>query len=250
MLDESVDLIITDPPFAIDFKARRGNYNRTPERVIDGYQEIAASDYPEFTDLWMREAFRVLKNTGSCFIFSGWNNLKDILVAADKYGFHTVNHIIWKYQFGVTCKRRFVTSHYHCLFLCRDDKKRNFYHNCRFNGDEKTSAGGSIRYRDMEDVWVINREYWTGDLKTPTKLPLELVEKILAYTSKEGDLVLDPFLGSGQVAVISKMHNRKYVGFEIVPEYFEFAQERLRKNLYRIKPLIQHSLHVGEKKLF
>lgn len=235
MSAESVDLIITDPPFAINFKARRANYNRDPERVLNGYHEVAAEDYAAFTESWMREAFRVLKESGSCFVFSGWNNLKDVLVAADQCGFCTVNHIIWKYQFGVACRKRFVTSHYHCLFLCKDESKRKFYPQARFNGDEKTPGGGSARYRDLEDVWVINREYWSGDRKTPTKLPRELVEKILAYASQEGDLVLDPFLGSGQVAVISKMNKRKYIGFEIAEEYFQFAKERLRTNTYRIK---------------
>jgi len=86
----------------------------------------------------------------------------------------------------------------------------------------------------MEDVWTIKREYWHGDKKTPTKLPAELVEKILAYASEEGDLVLDPFLGSGQVAVVSKMHGRRYAGFEIVAEYFDFAKQRLDNNAYRI----------------
>jgi site-specific DNA-methyltransferase (adenine-specific) len=88
---------------------------------------------------------------------------------------------------------------------------------------------------DKEDVWVINREYWNGDKKTPTKLPAELIKKILMYSSKEKDVILDPFLGSGQVAVVSKMLNRQYIGFEIVKEYYEFAKERLEKNLYRIK---------------
>lgn len=124
---DSIDLIVTDPPFAIDFKAQRSNYNRTGGRVLEGYNEIAARDYPAFTRAWMAGAYRVLSPSGSAFVFSGWNNLKDILVAADEAGFTTVNHIVWKYQFGVACKRRFVTSHYHCLFLCKDDAKRKFY---------------------------------------------------------------------------------------------------------------------------
>ena len=90
-------------------------------------------------------------------------------------------------------------------------------------------------YKDKEDVWVINREYWNGDKKTPTKLPAELIKKILMYSSEEGDVVLDSFLGSGQVAVISKMLDRKFIGFEIVKEYYEFATERLEKDIYRIK---------------
>ena len=232
--DGMVDLIITDPPFAIDFKAHRANYNRTQNRVMTGYNEISAADYSEFTLAWMEQAYRVMKETASIFIFSGWNNLKDVLFAADEIGFITVNHIIWKYQFGVVCKRKFVTSHYHCLFLCKNDVKRRFFPDSRFNKNDKDTKGGSLRYRDMEDVWVIKREYWHGDKKTPTKLPAELIKKILAYACTENDLVLDPFLGSGQVAVVSKMCNRAFLGFEIVEEYYQFAKERMDKDMYRI----------------
>ena len=89
----------------------------------------------------------------------------------------------------------------------------------------------------MEDVWVIKREYWTGDIKTPTKLPRQLVEKILDYASREGDLVLDPFLGSGQVPVVAQENHRRFLGYEIVPEYFEFASKRLETRSYRIPDL-------------
>jgi len=87
----------------------------------------------------------------------------------------------------------------------------------------------------MEDVWIIKREYWTGDNKTPTKLPRELIEKILAYSSEEGDIVLDPFIGSGQVAVVAKLMKRNYIGFEIVKQYCDFARRRLETDCYRIK---------------
>ncbi len=224
---DSVDVIITDPPFAIDFKASRSNYNRTTSCVLEGYQEVLASNYLEFTRAWMAQAFRLLSPMGSAFVFSGWNNLKDVLTATDETGFVTVNHIIWKYQFGVVCKRRFVTSHYHCLFLCKDDSKRKFFNSARFGPDDKDETGGSLRYQDLEDVWNIKREYWTGQTKTPTKLPSELIRKLLAYTSEPGDLVLDPFLGSGQVVMVSKEQGRRFVGFEIVEDYYRFAQQRL-----------------------
>jgi len=245
----SVDLIVTDPPFAIDFKPHRSNYNRTQSRVLAGYNEIPAKDYPDFTRSWMREAFRVLSDHGSAFVFSGWNNLKDILTASDEIGFQTVNHIIWKYQFGVVCKRRFVTSHYHCLFICKDDSKRRFFPNARFGPNDRTEKGGSRRYRDMEDVWIINREYWHGEKKTPTKLPASLIEKILSYTSKEGDLVLDPFLGSGQVAVVSQLNKRHYLGFEIVEEYYRFALERLELGVYRIPARETSTVKKGSRKM-
>ena len=207
----SIDLIVTDPPFAIDFEAKRSNYNRTQGRVIEGYNEIPREKYYDFTVSWMKEAYRVLKRSGSMYVFSGWTNLKDILNAIDDVGFITINHIIWKYQFGVFTKRRFVTSHYHILFVVKDERSY------KFNKVEHYP----------EDVWVINREYWTGKVRTPTKLPLELVKKILLFSSDEGDIVLDPFGGSGTVAVAAKMLGRHFLGFEIVPEYCELARERV-----------------------
>ncbi len=230
-----IDLIITDPPFAIDFKAKKANYNRTASRVMKGYNEIKPEDYYDFTFDWMSQARRILKESGSMYVFSGWNNLKDILMALDDTGFTTINHVIWKYQFGVVTKKKFVTSHYHCLYVCKNEKKRKFYPFSRFKKTAKTKEGRSLHYKDKEDVWDIKREYWTGDEKTPTKLPAQLIEKMLQYSSKKGDVVFDPFLGSGQVAVLSKSLGRKYLGFEIVKEYYNFAKKRLDKNVYRIK---------------
>ena len=175
------------PPFAIDFKAQRLNYNRKGSNVLEGYQEIPEAEYGEFTKRWIAEAERVLSPTGSMYIFSGWNRLRDILEGIDDAGLTTINHLIWKYQFGVFTKKKYVTSHYHILFVVKDPKRYTF---------------NKIDHYP-EDVWVINREYWKGRKKTPTKLPSELVKKILCYSSNPGDLVLDPFLGSGTVAVVS-----------------------------------------------
>jgi site-specific DNA-methyltransferase (adenine-specific) len=206
-----VDLIVTDPPFAIDFKAQRENYNRTGSNVIEGYQEIPESDYLEFTHRWMTEAARILDPDGSMYVFSGWNRLHDILEGLTGAGFTTVNHLIWKYQFGVFTKKKYVTSHYHILFVVKNPAKYTF---------------NKIDHYP-EDVWVINREYWKGKKKTPTKLPMEIVKKILMYSSNPGDLVFDPFLGSGTVAIGAKTEGRHFLGFEIVPEYFSFALDRL-----------------------
>jgi len=82
-----IDLVITDPPFAINFKAKKANYNRTASRVLSGYNEIKPADYYDFTFAWMSEVFRILKDSGSMYVFSGWNNLKDILRALDDVGF-------------------------------------------------------------------------------------------------------------------------------------------------------------------
>jgi site-specific DNA-methyltransferase (adenine-specific) len=210
--DGVIDLVITDPPFAIDFRAQRENYNRTGAHVLEGYHEIPEAHYRKFTRQWMTEAARVLAPDGSMYVFSGWNRLHDILEGLDNAGFTTINHLIWKYQFGVFTKKKYVTSHYHILFVVKNPARYTF---------------NKIDHYP-EDVWVINREYWKGKKKTPTKLPLDLIKKILWYSSNDGDLVFDPFLGSGTVAVGAKTEGRHFLGFEIVPEYFTFAHERLR----------------------
>lgn len=207
----SVDLIVTDPPFAIDFRAQRMNYNRTGRHVLEGYREISPDDYAGFTRVWLDAAYRVLSSSGSIYVFSGWNRLKDVLCSLDDAGFFTLNHIIWKYQFGVFTRKKFVTSHYHILYAVKNPRSYTF---------------NKVEHYP-EDVWVINREYWKGKQKTPTKLPRDLVRKILRFSSNPGDLVLDPFLGSGTVAVVSREMGRHFLGFEVVPEYFAFAEQRL-----------------------
>jgi len=119
--------------------------------------------------------------------------------------------------------------------VCKDDKKRKFFPYSRFEKNTKTINGRSLHYQDKEDVWNIKREYWTGEDKTPTKLPAEILKKILQYSSKKNDIILDPFLGSGQVVVVSKMLGRRYLGFEVVKEYYDFTKKRLQKNVYRLK---------------
>jgi len=220
--DETIDLIVTDPPFGIDFQKTQSMYNRKTDNVVasNSYHDVPVNDYYDFTSKWMSQAYRILKQDGSMYVFSGWNNLKDVLTCLDVTGFKTVNHIIWKYQFGVYTKNKFVTSHYHLLYVCKNIKKRKFY-----NTNDAVSP--KDKYRDLEDVWVIKREYWRNELKTPTKLPSEIINKILKYSSKENDVVCDPFIGSGQVAFVAKSLKRNYIGFEISKDYFDFAIKRL-----------------------
>ena len=152
--DEKMDLIVTDPPFAINFKAKKANYNRTSSRVLSGYNEITKENYYEFTLNWMSQCFRILKESGGMYVFSGWNNLADILNAIEEIGFITVNHIIWKYQFGVVTNRKFVTSHYHCLYICKNDKKRKFFPYERFSKKEKNNQGRSLHYKDLSLIHI------------------------------------------------------------------------------------------------
>jgi site-specific DNA-methyltransferase (adenine-specific) len=195
---ESINLVVADPPFGIDFDGKSGVYNRDGDLVISGYEE-ANGPYAEFAEQWMTQLPRIMKKDASAYIFSGWNNLSDILNGANKAGLKILNHLIWHYPFGVYTKRRFVTSHYHILLFVKDTQ--TYF----FNKIENYP----------EDVWVVKRKYRTGLAKNGTKLPLEVVARCIDFSSKPGDIVLDPFIGNGTTAVAAKSAFRHFIGFEI-----------------------------------
>ncbi len=196
--EESVDLIIADPPFGINFSGKGSQYNRNSILVEDGYVEIK-EDYDKFTEKWIQCLPRIMKKTASAYIFSGWTNLNDLLNAINKTDLKLVNHIIWKYQFGVFTKRKFVSSHYHILFLVKNEKKYFF---------------NKYEYYP-EDVWIIPRRYLPGQRKNGTKLPEDVVNKCINFSSKPGDLIFDPFMGNATTAICAKGLYRHYYGFEI-----------------------------------
>ena len=211
MPDASVDLIIADPPFGIDFSGKGGQYNRKAENVIDGYVEIEGS-YATFSDRWITCLPRIMKPTATAYIISGWTHLGDILNSIEKAGLVVLNHIVWKYQFGVFTKKKFVSSHYHILFVAKDEKAYFF---------------NKYQYYP-EDVWEISRAYKPGQLKNGTKLPEELVNRIIQFSSKPGDTVLDPFMGNATTAVCAKGLYRNYYGFELNEKLKDIHENNLK----------------------
>ena len=205
-----VDLIIADPPFGLDFSGKGTVYNRDKNLVVDSYQEVD-TDYSKFTKNWMKSLYKIMKPSATAYIFSGWNHLEDILREARLNHLHTINHLIWKYQFGVFTKKRYVTSHYHILLLAKD--LNNYYFNKMENYPE--------------DVWDIKRKYKRGEIKNATTLPLDVVKKCIEFGSKPGDLVFDPFMGMGTTAVAAKSTWRHYSGFEINEKTKSMVEDRI-----------------------
>lgn len=226
MSPESIDLIIADPPFGIKQNKNNGAYNRNKELVVEGYEEVNEDEYDWFCDDWISAAANVLTPTGSMYVVSGWSNLEDVLRALRQNRLHMVNHLIWTYPFGVYTKKKYVTSHYHVLFVVKNPKSYTFNRECYYKDDE-ISSGRKINYIDRQDVWGINRENWTGKVKTRNKLPRYLVEKMIKYSSNPGDLILDPFMGSGQVPLVAKALARRYIGIEISTAIYKFAKHRI-----------------------
>ncbi|MFO7836377.1 MAG: site-specific DNA-methyltransferase [Candidatus Thorarchaeota archaeon] len=210
--DGCTDLVIADPPFGIEFDGKSSVYNRNQEHVVDGYEEINGS-YMDFTRHWMAEIPRLLKKHGSAYVFSGWSNLESILRGGRLAGLSILNHVIWKYPFGVFTRKKFVTSHYHVLLFVKYPQSYFF---------------NKIQHYPL-DVWNMNRQYRAGCAKNGTRLPLEVVMRCVDYSSRPGDLVLDPFMGNGTTAAACKTGYRHYLGYEINDELQPIIQSELSR---------------------
>ena len=229
LTDNSVDLIITDPPYGIDGDTLHKHYNRNETFVTEGYAEVPREEYAEFSLRWIREAERVLRPGGSIYIVSGYTNLFEILAALRATSLQEINHIVWKYRFGVFTQRKFVSSHYHILFYGKPGGRRTFSLESRYGLIEKDAAGRSLNNADREDVWAINREYKPGRMKNKNELPLPLVAKMIQYSSSEGDLVCDFFLGGFSTATAAIGLGRRATGFEIAAPVFNAKTAELEK---------------------
>lgn len=227
IIDGSVKLIICDAPFGINENKFDSLYNRDASNVMGGYVE-APQDYDKFTLEWLTECKRILHDDGSMYLVSGWSNLSSFYKAISALGLHEVNHIIWKYNFGVNTKNKYVSSHYHIFYLTKKEKaKRTFNSNCRFTQLDKDPNNRSLLYQDLEDVWVINKEYQPGEVKNVNKLPNKIVEKFIEYSSNEGDIVCDFFMGNFTTADCALRLGRNVTGFELNETSYTHHIERI-----------------------
>ena len=219
MEPESVQCMICDPPFGIGEEGFDKHYARDSTHVISGYVSAPTDfkSYFEWAKLWISEIPRVLKKDGTFYVVCAWNHVCDIEMAIRSTELKVINHIIWKYNFGVATQKKFVSSHYHIL-RCAKVYDPIFYSRAYFDESERTPSGGSAQYCDMEDVWTINKEYNPGLKKNVNKLPEKLVEKMILYTTKPGDLVADVFMGNFTTAYVAKSLGRNVSGCDLNPE--------------------------------
>jgi site-specific DNA-methyltransferase (adenine-specific) len=227
--NESVMLGIYDPPFGIGESKFDKHYKRDNLNIINGYKE-APADYALWTNLWLKEAVRVLNNNGSMYVIIGHTQLRHVLNAASNLNLVEINHLIWKYNFGVYTKKKYVTSHYHILYYKKVEKsKSKFNLNCRFGCQEKDSNGGSKLYHDLEDVFFINKEFSPGEKKNQNKLPEDLIKKLILYSSDPNDLVCDFFMGNFTTAYCAINLGRNICGYEINKESYNYHLPKIKK---------------------
>ena len=188
---------------------------------MDGYVEVPKEEYAHFSLKWIKEAERVLKPGGSLYVISGYTNLADILNALRKTALTEINHIIWKYNFGVYTKTKFVSSHYHILF----HKKGGAGTPSTLSADMRATKIKERRVgklRRSRRCLAHQSRIQTRKNQNKNELPTQLLIKIIQYSSNEGDMICDFFLGSFSTAKVAKGLNRRAGGFELSKPAFEY----------------------------
>jgi site-specific DNA-methyltransferase (adenine-specific) len=247
-----VDLCFADPPFNIGY-------------LYHGYDdEKDVEEYLEFSERWMRAVHHALKETGSFYLAIGDEFAADLcVIARRKIGFHLRNWIVWHYTFGQQTKKMFAKSHTHILYFTKE-KPNPGMTNLTFNADAvRVASARQTTYADVranpkgklpDDVWFLRpqeaaphayfepgcdtwnesrvcgtfseREGWHG-----CQMPIGVLNRVIRASSNPGDVVLDPFNGSGTTVVAAALLGRRYVGIDQSEEYVKFAQKRLEHAL-------------------
>jgi DNA modification methylase len=219
------DLIFADPPFNIGYQ-------------YDKYKDKVKKDkYLAWTKDWMAACMNVLKPAGSFYIAIGDDYAANVKVIADQLGLVMRNWIIWHYTFGQQTKTKFARSHTHIFYFVKDND------NFTFNDFAvRVPSDRQLTYNDKranpkgkmpDDVWnQYSRVCGTFKERLqwhPCQMPETVLARIVSVSSNSGDVVLDPFNGSGTTTAVAFKLGRQYVGIDISADYVKKAQQRLEK---------------------
>ncbi|MEX0715233.1 MAG: site-specific DNA-methyltransferase [Planctomycetaceae bacterium] len=241
--DGCVDLAFADPPFNIGYE-------------YDVYDDRrAAEEYLDWSRRWMGELVRVLKPDGTFWLAIGDEFAAELKVMlTGELGMTCRSWVVWYYTFGVNCKYKFSRSHAHLFHMVKDRERFTFNSDDPeiripsarqlVYGDKRANPKGRLpddtwilrpqdvpdSFRPDEDTWYFprvngtfkERKGWHG-----CQMPEQLLGRIIRACSNEGNIVLDPFTGSGTTLAVARKLGRRFLGFELSPEYAQRAQERV-----------------------
>jgi DNA modification methylase len=243
LADGAVDLAFADPPFNIGYD-------------YDVYHdELDSDEYVNWCSRWIGEVVRVLKPDGTFWLAIGDEYAAELKVLMQRQH-HLVcrSWVVWYYTFGVNCKFKFSRSHAHLFHMVKDPK------NFTFNVDQtRVPSARQLVYADSranpkgrlpDDTWILrpqdlpdsfqaDEDTWyfprvAGTFKERAgwhgcQMPEQLLGRIIRACSNEGEVVLDPFGGSGTTLAVTKKLGRNFIGYELSTEYAEQIRKRLAK---------------------
>jgi site-specific DNA-methyltransferase (adenine-specific) len=220
------DLIFADPPFNIGYK-----YD-----VYDDHKKY--DEYHEWTQRWMAACYKALKPAGSFWVAIGDEYAAEIKMIGDRLGLHLRNWVIWHYTFGQNAKAKFSRAHAHLFYWVKDAGSFTFNDmEIRIPSARQTTYGdkrANPKGRLPDDVWSFSRVCGTFGERVkwhPCQMPEAVLERIIRVSSSKGDLVLDPFSGSGTTLAVAARLGRRWLGYDISPDYVRNATQRIEDTL-------------------
>lgn len=225
--EKSIDMIFADPPYFLSGDGITCNSGKMVSvKKGEWDNKITIKEKHNFNKKWIKECKRVLKDNGTIWISGTMHNIYSIGMALEEEGFKIINNITWRKLNpppNISC-RAFTHSTETILWAKKDLKKSK--HSFNYDVMKELNQG-----KQMKDVWdtslVKPSEKKQG--KHPTQKPIELLKRIILASTKENDIVLDPFNGSGTTGIVASSLNRKYIGIEKEEEYLELTIRRFEK---------------------
>jgi hypothetical protein len=228
-VEEPIDLIVADPPYALGRGRADSAYRRVYQRdhtlVMPGYVEVEPEQYADFTAEWVTAAAQAIRPGGYLAVVTGPEQAARVQVTAqDIAGLTYVNSIPVRRRFGVYCTRRFVHAHWVISLLTRgplDSPARVF-------DRPQESPRGRTGQLYAEDVWDdIPVQQRPGLLRYDNALPVMIPSRLIRSTTRPGDLVCDPFLGSGTTLAACLHTGRRFHGGDENPDALRFTMARI-----------------------
>ncbi len=227
---ESVDLVFADPPYNLQLT---GELRRPDDSVVDAvddkwdhFDDFAA--YDRFTRAWLEAARRVMKRNATLWVIGSYHNIFRIGAALQDMGFWILNDVVWRKTNPMPNfrGRRFTNAHETLIWCSREPSRRDY----TFNYEAMKALNDEVQ---MRSDWLLpicsgaERLKLDGRKAHPTQKPLALLHRVLLAASKPGDVVLDPFFGSGTTGAAAKRLGRHFVGIERERRYVDLAVGRI-----------------------
>ncbi len=229
--EASVDLVFADPPYNLQLK---GELHRPDNSRVDGVEEdwdrfASLADYDEFTRAWLTAARRVLKPDGALWTIGSYHNIYRLGAALQDLGFWLLNEVVWRKSNPMPNfrGRRFTNAHETLIWAARSEKTRYV-----FNYDALKALNDGLQ---MRSDWLLpictgSERLRDGRRKLhPTQKPEALLHRVILASSRPGDIVLDPFFGTGTTGAVARRLRRRWIGIERDEAYAAAAEERIRR---------------------
>lgn len=231
MKPESVDVIFADPPYFLSndgISCKGGKQVSVNKGSWDklGGENTDISEKHKFNRKWIRLCKKVLKPNGSIWISGTMHNIYSVGMALEQEGYKIINNITWQKTNpppNLAC-RCFTHSTETILWAQKNDKKSHHFFD--YQTMKKMNGG-----KQMKDVWTgsLTKSSEKTEGRHPTQKPEYLLERIIMASTKAGQIVLDPFCGSGTTGVVAKRLGRIFIGIDNCEDYIQITQKRLEK---------------------